>query len=100
MVVSSSASWTAVDDVLPSSASRSSESTLREIESRLSTHAVFCVMRDDRLRAWASSDISVGEWVSRAPRTAFRLVWVVIEDWRSVLDISSACTLRASRESR
>jgi hypothetical protein len=88
------------DDALPSSTSKSSESTPREIESRSSTQAVFCVMRDDKFRAWVSSDVSVGEWMSRAPSAAFTLECVVIEDWRSVFDISSACTLRASSESK
>jgi hypothetical protein len=55
-------------------------------------------MRDDKLRALASSVLSTtGE---SAARTAESEECVLMEDWRSALDISSACTLRARRESR
>lgn len=55
-------------------------------------------MRDDRLRALASNELSTtGE---SAARTAESEECVLMEDWRSALDISRACTLRARRESR
>jgi hypothetical protein len=55
-------------------------------------------MRDDRLRALVSNELSTtGE---SAARTAESEECVLMEDWRSALDISRACTLRASRESR
>jgi hypothetical protein len=55
-------------------------------------------MRDDRLRALASNELSTtGE---SAAKTAESEECVLMEDWRSALDISRACTLRARRESR
>ena len=55
-------------------------------------------IRDDRWRALASNELSTtGE---SAARTAEREDCVLMEDSRSALDISRACTLRASRESR
>jgi hypothetical protein len=55
-------------------------------------------IRDDSLCALASNELSTaGE---SAARTAESEDCVLMEDWRSALDISSACTLRASRESR
>jgi hypothetical protein len=55
-------------------------------------------IREDRLRARASSELST-TGVSTA-RTAESDVCVLMDDWRSALDISRAWTLRASNESR
>lgn len=52
---------------------------------------------DDRPRARASRAESPAESEARIVE---RLVWVDMEDWSSVFDISKACTLRASRASR
>jgi hypothetical protein len=55
-------------------------------------------MREVRSWALASRELSVtGESTAR---TAESEVCVLMEDWSSALDISSACTLRASSESR
>jgi hypothetical protein len=55
-------------------------------------------IREDRWRALASSELSTtGE---SAARTAEREECVLMEDWRSALDISRAFTLRARSESR
>lgn len=55
-------------------------------------------IREDRLRALASNELpTTGE---SAARTAESDECVVMEDWSSALDISRACTLRASKESR
>jgi hypothetical protein len=55
-------------------------------------------MREERLRALVSNECST-TGVSTA-RTAESDECVLMEDWRSALDISRAWTLRASNASR
>lgn len=78
-----------------------SPSTSLDISSRLfiqeSCILSFNRILDERLRAWASRDVST--MLSDA-RTVDRLLCVDMEDCSKALDISSACTLRASSESR
>jgi len=69
-------------------------STSRESPSS-SADQVLC-MRAERSIARASSILSAE---GSCARIAVRLVCVDIDDWSSVFDISSAWTLRASRES-
>ena len=77
---------------------RCSEMTARS-SNQFSCILELAPIRDDRWRALASNELSTaGE--SSAARTAEREDWVLMEDWRSALDISRACTLRARSESR
>jgi len=79
------------------SVARCSEMTARS-SNQLSCTPELTPIREDRLRALASNELSTtGE---SAVRTAESEECVLMEDWRSALDISRACTLRASRESR
>jgi hypothetical protein len=79
------------------SVERCSEMTARS-SSQFSCMLELALIRDDRWRALASNELSPpGE---SAARTAESEDCVLMEDWRSSLDISRACTLRASRESR
>jgi hypothetical protein len=79
------------------SVERCSEMTAR-LSNQLSCRLELAPIRDDRWSALASNKFSTtGE---SAARTAESEDCVLMEDWRSALDISRACTLRASRESR
>lgn len=79
------------------SVERCSEMTARS-SNQFSCRLELAPIRDDRWCALASSELSTtGE---SAARTAESEDCVLMEDWRSALDISRACTLRASRESR
>jgi hypothetical protein len=76
---------------------RCSEMTARS-SNQFSCKPELAPIRDDRWRALASNELSTtGESTAR---TAESEDCVLMEDWRSALDISRACTLRASRESR
>jgi len=79
------------------SAARCSEMTARS-SNQLAWTSELTPIREDRLRARASSELST-TGVSAA-RTAESDVCVLMDDWRSALDISRAWTLRASNESR
>jgi hypothetical protein len=79
------------------SVGRCSEMTARS-SNQFSCILEWAPIRDDRWRALDSNALSTpGE---SAARTAESEDCVLMEDWRSALDISRAWTLRASRESR
>jgi hypothetical protein len=81
------------------SVERCSEMTARS-SNQFSCIPKLAPIRDDRWSALASNELSTTGDSESAARTAESEDCVLMEDWRSALDISRACTLRASRESR
>lgn len=82
----------------PSSSPVNRSSTPLDIRSRSSIHVFLVVILDVSVRACVSSDMSAS--AESLVSTLFRLDWVDIDDCINTLDISKACTLRASNESR
>ena len=86
----------------PRASGRGSGVRCSEITARSSNQSAWTLelspIREDRWRALSSSELSA-TGVSAA-RTAESEECVLMEDWRSALDISRASTLRARRESR